>query len=68
MFVLYTWLILTKTNGEHMITFKEIKKDCVNTETIYSLYVLSLTRKIIGVIDLKTLLLANPKDKIRDIF
>ena len=47
--------------------FKEIKKDCVNTETIYSLYVLSLTRKIIGVIDLKTLLLANPKDKIRDI-
>ena len=47
--------------------FKEIKKDCVNTETIYNLYVLSLTRKIVGVIDLKTLLLANPKDKIKDI-
>ena len=46
---------------------KEIKKDCVNKETIYHSYVLSLTRKIVGVIDLKTILLANPKDKIKDI-
>ena len=36
---------------------KEIKKDCINKETIYHCYVLSLTRKIVGVIDLKTILL-----------
>ena len=47
--------------------FREIKKDCVNKETIYNCYVLTLTRKIIGVIDLKTLLLADPKDKIKDL-
>ena len=47
--------------------FREIKKDCVNKETIYNCYVLSLTRKIVGVIDLKTLLLADKKDKIKDI-
>ena len=46
---------------------KEIKKDCINKETIYHCYVLSLTRKIVGVIDLKTILLADPKDKIKDI-
>ena len=46
---------------------KEIKKDCVNKETIYHSYVLTLTRKIVGVIDLKTILLADPKVKIKDI-
>ena len=33
--------------------FREIKKDCVNKETIYNCYVLTLTRKIIGVIDFR---------------
>ena len=47
--------------------FNEIKKDCVNKETIYHCYVLTLTRKIVGVIDLKTILLANPKSKIKEI-
>ena len=65
--IMTTEIIDLKENMLVEEAFKEIKKDCVNTETIYNLYVLSLTRKIVGVIDLKTLLLANPKDKIKDI-
>ena len=62
-----TEIIDLKENMTAEEAFKEIKKDCIDIESIYNMYVLSLTRKIVGVLDLKTLLLADPKDKIKDI-
>ena len=65
--IMTTEFIDLKENMTVEEAFKEVKKDCVNQETIYNMYVLSLTRKIIGVIDLKTLLLSDPKAKIKDL-
>ena len=65
--IMTTEFIDLKENMTVEDAFKEVKKDCVNQETIYNMYVLSLTRKIIGVIDLKTLLLSDPKTKIKEI-
>ena len=44
-----------------------IKKIGVDSETVYTCYVLTATRKIIGVIDLQTLLVSNLDTKIADI-
>ena len=65
--VMTTEFIDLKENMTVEDAFKEIKKDCIDIESIYNMYVLSVTRKIVGVLDLKTLLLADPKDKIKDI-
>lgn len=47
--------------------FQKIKKEGMNKETIYSCYVLSLTRKILGVVSLKELLLADKNKKVYEI-
>ncbi len=65
--IMTTEFIDLKENMTVEDAFKEVKKDCVNQETIYNMYVLSLTRKNLVVIDLKTLLLADPKAKIKDL-
>ena len=44
-----------------------IRKIGVDSETVYTCYVLTATRKIIGVIDLQTLLVSNLDTKIADI-
>ncbi|MCL2383018.1 MAG: magnesium transporter [Oscillospiraceae bacterium] len=48
-------------------SFKKIKENAEKAETIYTLYVTNSTRKLEGVLSLKDLVLANPKDKIADI-
>lgn len=47
--------------------FKKIKKEGMDKQTLYTCYVLSLTRKIVGVVGLKTLLLAKKEQKISEI-
>ncbi len=47
--------------------FKKIKKEGMDKETIYTCYVLSLTRKIVGVVGLKDLLLADKNKKVSEI-
>ena len=47
--------------------FKKIKKECMDKETLYTCYVLSLTRKIVGVVGLKDLLLAEKDKKVSEI-
>ncbi len=47
--------------------FEKIRKIGVNKETIYTCYVISHDRLLIGVISAKTLLLAEPHDKVGDI-
>jgi len=46
---------------------EKIKKIGVDSETVYTCYVLSMTRKIIGVITLKEILLAKLDEKISNI-
>ena len=47
--------------------FEKIKKIAVDKETIYTCYVLNESRKLIGIVTVKTLLLADRKVKIKDI-
>ena len=47
--------------------FKKIKKEGMDKETLYTCYVLSLTRKIVGVVGLKDLLLAEKDKKVSEI-
>ena len=44
--IMTTEFIDLKENMTVEEAFKEVKKDCVNQETIYNMYVLSLTRKL----------------------
>ncbi len=46
---------------------KRIKKEAVNKETIDFCYVLDKQRKLVGIISLKQILLANEETKIKDI-
>ncbi len=46
---------------------EEVKKEATKTESIYTCYVLTLTRKIVGVVKLKDLLLAKLDEKISDL-
>lgn len=48
-------------------SFKKIKKIGLDKETVYTCYVLTVDRKITGIIDVKTLLLADSDQKIKDI-
>ncbi|MDR0766891.1 MAG: magnesium transporter [Methanosarcinales archaeon] len=57
----YVRLYENMTGAEALETVKEIAKD---KETIYTLYVVDNTRKLVGVLSLRELLTANPSDKI----
>ena len=46
---------------------EKIRKDCIDKETINNCYVLDASRKLIGIVTLRTLLLADPDALIRDI-
>jgi magnesium transporter len=47
--------------------FEKIRKIALDKETIYTCYVLTVDRKIIGVIDIKSLLIADRNTQIKDI-
>jgi magnesium transporter len=47
--------------------FEKIRKIALDKETIYTCYVLTADRKIIGIIDIKSLLIADRNAKIQDI-
>lgn len=47
--------------------FEKIRKIGIDKETVYTCYVLTIDRKIIGVIDIKQLLIADKTEKIKDI-
>lgn len=47
--------------------FDHIRKTGVDKETIYTCYVVSAVRKLLGLVSVKDLLLANYGDKIRDV-
>ncbi|MCL2078416.1 MAG: magnesium transporter [Oscillospiraceae bacterium] len=48
-------------------TFQRIRRIAVDRETIYTCYVIDSQRRLLGVVSAKTLLLAEPEDKIGDI-
>ena len=62
-----TELIDLKENMTVEEALARIKKIGVDSETVYTCYVLTATRKIIGVIDLQTLLLSNLDTQISEI-
>jgi len=47
--------------------FEKIRKIGIDKETVYSCYVLTVDRKLIGVVDLKQLLIVDRNTKIKDI-
>ena len=47
--------------------FEKIRKIGLEKETVYTCYVLTIDRKVIGVIDVKQLLIANKEEKIKNI-
>ena len=48
-------------------TFERIRRDGVDKETIYTLYVIDSGRRLLGAVSAKRLLLSSPDDKIGDI-
>ena len=48
-------------------TFARIRRDGVDKETIYTLYVIDSERRLLGAVSAKKLLLSSPDDKIGDI-
>ena len=48
-------------------SFREIRETGLDKETVYTCYVLTVDRKIIGVVDVKDLLIADPQTLVKDI-
>ena len=47
--------------------FQRIKKKALKSETVYNCYVLSVDRKLLGIVDIKSLLVADRDQKVKDI-
>lgn len=65
--IMTTEFIDLKENMTVEDSFKKIRKIGINKETVYTCYVLTVDRKIIGVIDVKDLLISEPTALIKDI-
>ena len=65
--IMTTEFIDLKENMTVEDAFEKIRKIGLDKETVYTCYVLTIDRKIIGVIDIKHLLIANRNEKIKDI-
>lgn len=65
--IMTTEFIDLKENMTVEEAFSKIRKIGLDKETIYTCYVLTVDRKIVGVLDVKDLLIANPNDLIKDI-
>ena len=65
--IMTTEYVELKEDAKVREAFNEIRKTGVNKETIYTCYVIRRNRLLVGVVSVKTLLLAKPQDKICDI-
>ena len=65
--IMTTEFIDLKINMTVKEAFAKIKKIGINNETIYTCYVLDIRRKILGILDVKDLLLADEDVLIKDI-
>lgn len=65
--IMTTEFIDLKENMTVEDSFNKIRKIGLNKETVYTCYVLTIDRKIIGVLDVKDLLIANPTALVKDI-
>lgn len=60
----YVAILKSKTSAEAM---QQLKKEAPEAETIYYLYVLDDDKKIVGVLSLRDLIVANDQTKIEDV-
>ncbi len=65
--IMTTEFIDLKENMTVEDAFEKIRKIGLEKETVYTCYVLTIDRKVIGVIDVKQLLIANKEEKIKNI-
>ena len=65
--IMTTEFIDLKINMTVKDAFAKIKKIGINNENVYTCYVLDIRRKILGILDVKDLLLADDEDLIKDI-
>ena len=65
--IMTTEFIDLKINMTVKEAFAKIKRIGINNENIYTCYVLDISRKILGILDVKDLLLANEDDLIKNI-
>ncbi len=65
--IMTTEFVDLKENMTVEEAFKKIREIGLDKETIYTCYVLTTDRKIVGVIDVKDLLISEPKDFIKNI-
>ena len=65
--IMTTEFIDLKINMTVKDAFAKIKKIGINNENVYTCYVLDISRKILGILDVKDLLLADEDDLIKDI-
>ena len=62
-----TEFIDLKENMSVEQAFEKIKKKGLNSETVYNCYVLTIDRKLIGVVDIKDLLISEREVKVKEI-
>ena len=65
--IMTTEFIDLKVNMTVKDAFAKIKKIGINNENVYTCYVLDIRRKILGILDVKDLLLADEDEQIKDI-
>lgn len=65
--IMTTEFVDLKENMTVTQALDRIRKIGIDSETIYNCYVLTTTRKLIGIINIKDILLANDKDVIKDL-
>ena len=65
--IMTTEFVDLKDNMTVEDSFREIRETGLDKETVYTCYVLTVDRKIIGVVDVKDLLIADPQTLVKDI-
>lgn len=65
--IMTTEFVDLKINMTVEEAFKKIKKIALDKETVYTCYVLDTSRKIVGIVDVKSLLLADSETRIKEI-
>ena len=65
--IMTTEFIDLKINMTVKEAFAKIKKIGINNENVYTCYVLDIRRQILGILDVKDLLIADEEEKIKDI-
>ena len=65
--IMTTEFVDLKINMTVEEAFKKIKKIALDKETVYTCYVLDTSRKIVGIVDVKSLLLADNETRIKEI-